>query len=73
MKKRKLKSNFKNSLKDWSKIIVVVLIAILINIFPLIISLVKDNWWFMLLYCIVPILDGIYLFFLNAVVDIFKW
>ena len=73
MKNRKLKSHFKSSLKDWSKIIAVVLIAFLINTFPIIVSYLKDNWWFMLLYCIVPILDGIYLFFLKAVIDIFKW
>lgn len=73
MKNRKLKSSFKSSLKDWSKIVAMALIAILINIFPVIISLIKDNWWFMLLYCIVPILDGIYLFFLKALVDIFRW
>lgn len=63
----------KTNLKDWLKILFVVLLVILVNTFPIIISIVNDNWWLMLLYVIVPILDGLLLIFFNALIEIFKW
>lgn len=71
MKKNKLR-NFKNALKDWTKIIVVIIIGLLINTFPIIISIMTGNWWFMFLYIIVPIVDGIYLIILKGIVEIFR-
>lgn len=64
---------FKNALKYWAKIIFVFGLAILINTFPIILSLVNDNWWLMLLYIIVPIIDVLYLIFLKALLEIFNW
>lgn len=60
-------------IKNWLKIIFVVLAALMINTYPIILSVVYSNWWLMLLYFTVPILDGIYLVFLKAMLEIFKW
>lgn len=70
MKKNKLR-NFKNALIDWTKIIITLGIGVLINTFPIIISAITGNWWFMLLF-IVPIIDGIYLIILKGIVEIFR-
>ena len=63
----------KTNLKDWLKISFVVLLTILANTFPIILTIVYDNWWLMLLYFIVPILDGLLLIIFNAMIVIFKW
>ena len=63
----------KTNLKDWLKILFVVLLVILVNTFPIILSIANNNWWLMLLYVIVPILDGLLLIFLKALIEIFKW
>lgn len=63
---------FKNSTKNWAKIAFVFGLGILINTFPIILSVVNDNWWIMILYIIVPIIDVLYLIFLNALLEIFN-
>ena len=62
-----------NVIKDWLKVIFIVLLALVINTYPIILSITYNNWWLMLLYFTVPILDGIYLVFLKAMLEIFKW
>lgn len=63
----------KTNLKDWLKILFVAILVILVNTFPIVLSVAKDNWWFMLLYIIVPILDGLLLILFKAMIDIFNW
>ena len=62
-----------NEIKNWLKLIFVIGLALIINIYPIVLSVVYSNWWLMLLYFTVPILDGIYLVFLKAIIEIFNW
>lgn len=67
-----MKYSLKETIKNWIKIITVLLIGILINIFPILVSIHYDNWWLMLLYIVVPIMDVIYIIILNAILEMFK-
>lgn len=62
-----------NAVKDWLKIIFIILLALIINTYPVILSIIYSNWWLMLLYFTVPIIDGLYLVFLKAILEIFNW
>lgn len=59
-------------ISNWGFIILVIGIGLLINIFPIIISILSNNWWFMLLYIVVPIIDIIFLIFIQSIIKIFE-
>jgi len=59
-------------ISNWGFIILIIGIGLLINIFPIIISILSNNWWFMLLYIVVPIIDIIFLIFIQSIIKIFE-
>ena len=60
------------AIKTWLKIIIIIGLGLLINVLPIILSISYNNWWFMLLYIIVPIMDVIYISILHAIIEIFE-
>jgi len=68
-----MRTKMRTNLKDWLKILFVIISILLVNTFPIILSIIYNNWWLMLLYVIIPILDGLLLILLKFFVDILKW
>ena len=53
-------------------LIIAIIIGFVIAIFPLIISFVTGNWWFMFLYFVVPIMLSMWLIVIAGLISILE-